>query len=89
MFECAQAYPEYNAPCERNKRVKSRGTDHKGTENLNSKGKKQHRDITFAIKADASRAQYKRTAFACQSGHRMESATLSGGAKQYQNRIAQ
>ena len=32
MFVCAKAYPD-NAPCERNKRVKSRGT-----ENLKTKG---------------------------------------------------
>ena len=70
MFVCAKAYPD-NAPYERNKRVKSRGTDHKDTGNLKTKGKKRHKDIPFAIKAetDVSRAQYKRMALACQSEH--------------------
>ena len=68
MFECAQAYPEYNAPCEGNKRVKSWGTDHRGTEILKSKEKKRNTDLIFATETetDVSRTQYKRMALACQ-----------------------
>ena len=66
MFECA--HPDYNAPCERNEWVKSRGTDHRGTENLESKGKKQNTEFILATETgtDVSRTQYKRMAFGCQ-----------------------
>ena len=83
MFECAQAHPEYNAPSG-NKRVKLRVTDHKDTESLRSKGKKQHRDIIFAnkLEADMSWVQNKRKALACQSGHRTESVKQTVEARQ-------
>ena len=84
MLECVQACPEYKPPCERNKRVKSRGTDHGGTENFKSKGKKRNTDIISATKAetDVSRAQYKRTALSFQKlTQNGKNATQTGEAK--------
>ena len=73
MFECAQAFSEYNAPSG-NDRVRLRVTDLRGTASLRSKGERQHRDTIFGIKleADVSWVQNKRKALACQSGHRTE-----------------
>ena len=79
MFECAQAYPEYNALCEGNKR----GKDHRGTENAKSKRKRRNSDPIFAMKAesDVSWAQNKREALAFQNGHRAERVKQTDEAK--------
>ena len=59
MFEGAQSYSEYDAPCKRNKWVKSRSTDHRGTENVKSKGKKRntYHDVNVSMKIVSQRLE--------------------------------
>ena len=78
MFECG--HPDYNAPCERNKWVKSRCTDHRGTENLESKGKKQNTEFILATETgiDVSRTQFKIMAVGCKQGKMRTGQCIQG-----------